>query len=54
MRKWSLIEQGFLSMANFGLAIFLARELPKAQWGAFSLGFALMLFARPRQIALPL
>lgn len=52
MRKWSLIEQGFLSIANFGLAVFLARELSKGEWGAFSLGFALMLFAQGFQRAL--
>lgn len=52
MRLWSLMEQGFLSLANFGMAIFLARELPKEQWGAFSLGFALYLFAQGFQRAL--
>ncbi|UFS68823.1 hypothetical protein LPW11_13035 [Geomonas sp. RF6] len=52
MRKWSLIEQGFLSIANFGMAVFLARELSKGEWGSFSLGFALMLFAQGFQRAL--
>ena len=52
MRKWSLIEQGLLSLTNFGLAIFLAREFPKAEWGTFSLGLALMLFAQGFQRAL--
>jgi O-antigen/teichoic acid export membrane protein len=52
MRLWSLVEQGFLSLANFGMAIFLARELPKEGWGAFSLGFALLLFAQGFQRAL--
>jgi O-antigen/teichoic acid export membrane protein len=52
MRLWSLVEQGFLSLANFGMAIFLARELPKEHWGSFSLGFALLLFAQGFQRAL--
>jgi O-antigen/teichoic acid export membrane protein len=52
MRLWSLVEQGFLSLANFGMAVFLARELPKERWGAFSLGFALLLFAQGFQRAL--
>ncbi|RNC73207.1 MAG: lipopolysaccharide biosynthesis protein [Desulfuromonadales bacterium] len=52
LRVWSVAEQGFLSLANFGLAIFLARELPKAAWGAFSLGYALMLFSQGFQRAL--
>lgn len=52
MRKWAVVEQGFFSLANFGLAIYLARELPKAEWGIFSLGYALMLFAQGFQRAL--
>ena len=52
MRVWSLMEQGFHSLANFAMAIFLARELPKESWGAFSLGFALLLFAQGFQRAL--
>ena len=52
MRKWALLEQGFLSLANFGLAIFLTRELPKAEWGTYSLGFGLMLFVQGFQRAL--
>jgi len=39
-------------MANFGLAVFLTRELPKADWGVYSLGFALMLFAQGFQRAM--
>jgi O-antigen/teichoic acid export membrane protein len=46
------MEQGFLSVGSFGLAIFLARQLPKGEWGAFSLGLAVMLFAQGFQRAL--
>jgi O-antigen/teichoic acid export membrane protein len=46
------MEQGFLSLSNFGMAVFLARSLSKESWGAFSLGFALLLFAQGFQRAL--
>lgn len=52
MRRWALLEQGLLSLVNFGLALLLARIFEKATWGTYSLGFVLMLFVQGFQRAL--
>ncbi len=42
---WGLIDQAFSSLTNFALGIIVARSVPLADFGAFSLAFAAYLLA---------
>ena len=42
---WGLIDQAFSSLTNFALGIIVARTVPIAEFGAFSLAFAAYLLA---------
>lgn len=51
VRTLSFLEQGFVSGGNFLLLLILARMLPTKEWGIYSMGYALFLFAQGFQRA---
>ena len=51
---WGLIDQVFSSLTNFALGIVVARTVPIAEFGAFSLAFAAYLLAVNMTRAFPM
>ncbi len=51
---WGLIDQAFSSLTNFALGIIVARTVPVAEFGAFSLAFAAYLLAVNMTRAFPM
>jgi O-antigen/teichoic acid export membrane protein len=51
---WGLIDQAFSSLTNFALGIVIARTVPIAEFGAFSLAFAAYLIAVNMMRAFPM
>ena len=51
---WGLIDQAFSSLTNFALGIIIARSVPVAEFGAFSLAFAAYLLVVNMTRAFPM
>ena len=42
---WAIADQGAFAVTNFGVSVWLARSLDRTEYGAFALGFTLLLLS---------
>ncbi|MDQ7786907.1 MAG: MATE family efflux transporter [Thermodesulfovibrionales bacterium] len=49
---WAIIDQAIVSISNFFVAFFLARNISQYEFGIFSLGYAIMIFVNSIQYSI--